>query len=76
MGVEEAEGTGSEMHGFSFAQMIDLSVGIIPDAPHEPSLETRHPLPDARARGTRLDQDHLRGEGGGSRPLRRQRSRV
>ena len=50
MGVEEAEGTGSEMHGFSFAQMIDLSVGIIPDAPHEPSLETRRPLPDARAR--------------------------
>ena len=24
------------MHGFSFTQMIDLSVGIIPDAPYEP----------------------------------------
>ena len=32
----EPEGTSSKMHSFSFTQMIDLSVGIIPDAPHEP----------------------------------------
>ena len=36
MGEEETKGTSSETHGFSFTRMIDLSVGIIPDAPHEP----------------------------------------
>jgi len=36
MGAEETKGTSSNMHSFSFTQMIDLSVGIIPDAPHEP----------------------------------------
>jgi kynurenine formamidase len=36
MSAEETKGTSSEMHSFSFTRMIDLSVGIIPDAPHEP----------------------------------------
>ena len=36
MGAEETKGASSETHGFSFARMIGLSVGIIPDAPHEP----------------------------------------
>jgi kynurenine formamidase len=36
MGAEETKGTSSETHSFSFARIIDLSVGIIPDAPHEP----------------------------------------
>jgi hypothetical protein len=36
MGAEETNQIGSETHSFSFTQMIDLSVGIIPDAPHEP----------------------------------------
>ena len=36
MGAEETKGASSETHGFSFTRMIDLSVGIIPDAPHEP----------------------------------------
>lgn len=36
MGAEETEGTSSETHCFSFTRMIDLSVGIIPDAPYEP----------------------------------------
>ena len=36
MGAEEITGTSFEMHSFSFVRMIDLSVGIIPDAPHEP----------------------------------------
>jgi len=36
MGAEETKGASSETHGFSFARMIGPSVGIIPDAPHEP----------------------------------------
>ena len=36
MGAEETKGASSETHGFSFTRMIDLGVGIIPDAPHEP----------------------------------------
>jgi kynurenine formamidase len=36
MGAEEIEGTIFETRSFSFSQIIDLSVGIIPDAPHEP----------------------------------------
>ncbi len=35
MGAEPDQ-TSSETHSFSFTRMIDLSVGIIPDAPHEP----------------------------------------
>jgi hypothetical protein len=36
MGAEKTKWASSETHGFSFTRMIDLSVGIIPDAPHEP----------------------------------------
>jgi hypothetical protein len=36
MGAEETKGVSSETPGFSFTRMIDLGVGIIPNAPHEP----------------------------------------
>ena len=36
MSAEETRGTDPKTHGFSFTQMIDLSVGITPHAPHEP----------------------------------------
>ena len=36
MATQETSQTGSEPRGFTFTRLIDLSVGIIPDAPHEP----------------------------------------
>jgi hypothetical protein len=36
MAAQETNQTGTEPRGFSFTRLIDLSVGIIPDAPHEP----------------------------------------
>ena len=37
MGAEETDQNSSETNSFSFfTRMIDLSVGIIPDGPHEP----------------------------------------
>ena len=36
MSAQETDQNGSGPRGFSFTRLIDLSVGIIPDAPHEP----------------------------------------
>ncbi len=40
--------TNPETHSFSFTEMIDLSVSIVPDAPHEPWKPKIHYLTHER----------------------------
>ena len=50
MGAEETDQNSSETNSFSLTRMIDLSVAIVPDAPHEPfrAILRRHHI-DAHA---------------------------